>query len=191
MLYLAYCLIALKTLTSNFSVNTVIPIALVLLNSKALHFFNDMPLNIGHLDLSLLDVFLIYVIGHTISCSFIFETLFRIVAWVFNIPLRIIFTNQKHFELIYYTQSALIGISIVTGNYIFVIAILVFQFMNPFKERIEFKMQFMGLIISLDKIMVDVWRLSQLHILPWSESFFSFRDRYLGIVELLILIKMC
>ena len=49
---------------------------------------------------------------------------------------------------------------IVTGNYIFVIAILVFQFMNPFKERIEFKMQFMGLIISLDKIMVDVWRLS-------------------------------
>jgi len=140
MLYLAYCLIALKTITSNFLINTILPIALVLLNSKALHMFYKIPLSIGHLDLPLLDLFLVYAIGHTISCSFIFETLFRIVAWMFNIPLRIIFNQQKHFELVYYTQNALIGISIVTGNYMFIIAILVFQFMNPFKENIEFKM---------------------------------------------------
>lgn len=111
-LYLCLVMIALTSLSTSFLIGRLIPLGVVILNTKLVH--ELYPTQFNRLDLSVVDAFVVYSMAVSVSRSMVFHNLFRFLG----------FLSRKIFLLCLVKKSEKYYASLIGGYLCFLLAFL-------------------------------------------------------------------
>lgn len=164
-LYLTFIMIALAGLSTNWIIIYLLPIVAVAQNTKWYCFYRNVES--GTMQLSLVDALVMHSIAFTISRSTLLYTLFNLLGSLTSLPLRLFLKPFSLRALSYFLSAFAFLLALALRLHIILVLSLFLMFWSTSIIKIrprKFRLVLACLLLELDKIIVDVWRIKELYL---------------------------